>query len=110
MIRRAAWVFLVFVAVMFTSCQRAHRFGPVEKSSKNMDPKEDPDRFLYQRSWIEPRDAVADVPIVFIPDTDPQWKDLKDYWNALPFPTGMPTVHIGVSPIGAFAAMTLTEP
>jgi cytochrome c peroxidase len=56
---------------------------------------------------VEPR---PDVPLVFVPETSPEWKRLPKFWNHFPpAPAGMRTVHLGLLPLQAAAALTLAD-
>jgi cytochrome c peroxidase len=50
-----------------------------------------------------------DTPIVFVPTTSAEWAKLPAYWNAAPFPAGLPSAHLGLAPIGMAAAWALVE-
>jgi cytochrome c peroxidase len=98
----------MFSLLMLASCERAHRFPAPAKPSGGGAESKDDDRFLYRFSWVEPR-VTHDVPILFVPDANQEWQGLKDYWNELKFPTGMPTAHLGLAPMQALAALALSE-
>jgi cytochrome c peroxidase len=109
MARRCCCCLFIFGVLMLASCQRAQRFPATAKPSPGSEPKgEDADKDLYRFSWVEAVET-RDLPILFVPDTSPEWRDLKDYWNALPFPAGMPTAHLGLAPMQALAALVFTE-
>jgi cytochrome c peroxidase len=107
--RCCCWLF-IFGVLMLTACQRAQRFSaPAKATPAKADEKDaEESRYLYRLSWVEPRET-RDLPILFVPDTSPEWHDLKGYWNALPFPAGMPTAHLGLAPMPALAALVFTE-
>jgi cytochrome c peroxidase len=107
--RCCCWLFILGV-LMLTACQRAQRFSaPAKPTPAKADEKDaEESRSLYRLSWVEPRET-RDVPILFVPDTSPEWHNLKGYWNALPFPAGMPTAHLGLAPMPALAALVFTE-
>src|SRR5205823_4181949 len=108
--------------LMLASCQRAQKYAPVAKAApEKIDTKDDEaERGLYRLSWRAPRER-HDLPIVFVTEseTDPEWANLKGYWNTLPFPAGMPTAHLGLvlpsaavmglPEINALAALVVTE-
>jgi cytochrome c peroxidase len=105
MARRCCWL-LVF-AFLLTSCDRAHRYGPVTKEPPK-DENPDASKPSYRLAWMEPR-TRHDVPIVFIASTDAEWQRLPKFWNASPFGAGMPTVHLGQGPFGAMLSLAMTE-
>jgi cytochrome c peroxidase len=110
MARRCCFWLFLFGVLMLASCQRAQRF-PVPAKPSTGDPEPiglDADKYLYRFSWVEPRET-RDLPILFVPHTSPEWKELKGYWNVLPFPAGMPTAHLGLAPMQALAALAFTE-
>jgi cytochrome c peroxidase len=96
----------IFGVLMLTACQRAQRFSaPAKPTPAKADENE---VGLYRLSWVEPRET-RDLPILFVPDTSPEWHNLEGYWNALPFPAGIPTAHLGLAPMPALAALVFTE-
>ncbi len=111
MARRFSLLLVLLGLLMLASCQRAHKYAPIAKPApvKTESKDEEPDRGLYLLSWTEPRGAPVDTPIRFIAEGDAEWSRLKGYWNALPFPGGMPTVHLGLGPMQAAAALVVAE-
>ena len=110
MARRCCWWLFIFGVLMLTACQRVQRFSaPAKPTLAKADEKDAEElRYLYRLSWVEPREK-HDLPILFVPDTSPEWQNLKGYWNALPFSAGMPTAHLGLAPMPALAALVFTE-
>jgi cytochrome c peroxidase len=99
--------FLVF-ALFLTSCERAHRYGPVTKETpKEIDP--DAGKPSYRLAWMEPR-TRHDVPLVFLASTDAEWQRLPKFWNETPFVTAMMTAHLGQAPLEAVLALAVTQP
>ena len=105
--RCCCWLF-VFGVLMLTACQRAQRLSAPAKPKPNPANADAKDAGLYRLRWVEPREK-HDLPILFVPDTSPEWQNLKGYWNALPFSAGMPTAHLGLAPMPALAALVFTE-
>jgi cytochrome c peroxidase len=88
-------------------CERVHRFTPVEITKPP--PKEEP-RTLRDVAWADTT-AQLDVPIVFVPSGDPKWQELPKYWNMTPHPAlGSWTLHLGQSPLVAFAVLRASLP
>jgi cytochrome c peroxidase len=106
MARRWCCSVLIFGVLMLASCQRAQRFPAIAPPTKAEAKDENGAKDLYLYSWVEPRET-RDLPILFVPDTSPEWQNLKGYWNAQPLPGGMPTAHFGLAPM--LAALVLTE-
>ena len=68
----------------------------------------EPEPGLHRLSWHEPKEQ-HDFRIVFVPDTSPEWDELKEYWNARRIHVGLPTAHLGLSPWPAAAAVVVAE-
>lgn len=110
MVRRCGFLLFVAGLCLLTSCQRAQQYKAIPKEAvTKAEPKEEEsEKFLSQLSWIEPAET-PDTPIVFVPSSSGEWPKLAAYWNALPFPGGLPTVHLGLPPMQMAAAWALVE-
>jgi cytochrome c peroxidase len=103
--RCCCWLF-IFGVLMLTSCQRAQRFSapakppPAEANEKHRDET----KYLYRLSWVEPRET-RDVPILFVPDTSPEWKHLPAFWtNYPPIP-----LNLAQEPLPALTAIVVSD-
>ena len=114
MVRRCCLLLCILALMMLASCQKAQQYRvtpkrpAIEGDAKKDD---DADQGLPALSWVEPKER-RDLPIVFIADNadnHAEWKSLKSFWNEPPLFAGMATVHIGLDPLPALAAMILTE-
>jgi cytochrome c peroxidase len=102
-------VFAIFFG-MLVGCQKAQQFPAVGKKvevKEDIKPGEN-ESFLRELTWSE-LGATRDTPIVFVPAGSPEWGKLKKYWNEAPFPVGLPTIHIGFSPLEIAAAWVVVE-
>ncbi|MBI1832106.1 MAG: hypothetical protein HYR84_11725 [Planctomycetes bacterium] len=104
------WLLLLVGLAVLAGCERAKRYRveserPRENTERNGD---DPDAGLYRVSWHAGRER-ADTPILFVPDTHPDWPALKDFWNPLPVSIGAPTAHVGLGPMQALSAFVLAQ-
>lgn len=105
---RGLVAFLLLAALPAWGCQPAGRYPPkpLPPSTKTEDVAETPPA---EWSWMEPAPGF-DVPIVFVPSTDPAWSTLPAFWNPLPAaPAGLPTCHLGLGPLNALASWALAE-
>jgi cytochrome c peroxidase len=103
--RRLALLLNLFLA----GCQPATRYPALPAESKPAPPPdvEPTPRLLPHYGWL-PTSEQADIPIAFVEaSADPVgWKRLKHFWNHLPgAAAGMPTLHLGQSPIAAAGAL-----
>lgn len=104
--RRARFALLLGL-LMLPACQRAQRYPlPAPADVSQGDKESDAD--LLRASWCD-QPEQPDVPIVFIAEGHPDWALLGNYWNAVPFPGGMPTIHLALPPLGAISALVLAE-
>ena len=111
MARRCCSLLCILGLLMLSSCQKAQQYRIVGKTpAVEADTKkdDDPDQGLQPLSWIEPSER-RDLPILFIADNRDEWKSLKSFWNEPPIFAGMSTVHIGLDPLPALAAIIITE-
>jgi hypothetical protein len=99
-----------FLAVTVAAgCQPAGRYPPVGHPEKKPD-EEAKKIFDEDWAWRKPAYPAFDVPIVFIADSDPEWAKLAAFWNIYPVPpAGLPTCHLGQTPLGAVSAMVLVK-
>jgi cytochrome c peroxidase len=104
MARRAVCFVLMACVLMLTSCQRAKRFPAVAKAEPDKTPTDEPDRGLYRLGWAETAEG-NDVPIVFVPDTDPEWQHLAGFWTSYP---PIP-LYLAQNPLQALTAIVWTD-
>jgi cytochrome c peroxidase len=102
MLRRCFLLALLAGLLTLTACQRARRYQlPAKPPTATSDGNAEAD--LRRLSWTEQR-ARPDLPILFVAETSPEWAGLKRSWNA-----ALPTAYLGLPPLGAVAALVLTE-
>jgi cytochrome c peroxidase len=91
------------------SCQRAQRYR-TEAKKPELPPKPPPIEIVNGPipAWLEPEDR-SDLPIRFIADDQEEWAKLKEFWTDPPV-SGMPTIHLGLDPFSAVAALAAVEP
>jgi cytochrome c peroxidase len=106
MLRRCSYLAFLAGMLTLTACQRAQMYQVPGKPPAVSNEKDDAE--LRRLSWTE-QQARHDLPIVFVAESDAEWPGLKSYWNTLPFPAGMPMAHLGQAPLGAVAALVLTD-
>jgi cytochrome c peroxidase len=105
---RALGLTYVLLAASFlaSGCEPARRYPP----RPHPPAKDDGDRRSKPSAdliWTEPG-PVQEIPIVFVPESAKEWIKLPAYWNRFPqAAAGLPTAHLGQSPLGAVAAMVL---
>ncbi len=60
-------------------------------------------------AWL-PVTERPDVPIRFVHDANPEWQRLAQFWNHdPPLAAGMRTIHLGLAPLAAAAAMVAAD-
>jgi cytochrome c peroxidase len=91
---------------LLSGCQPASRY-PSFAATKDKDKNAPPVSQDY--GWINETSKAVDVPIVFVDATThpKEWQQLVAFWNRAPIHAGRPTVHFGLSPIEAIAALAL---
>jgi cytochrome c peroxidase len=99
---------LLFAAglCLLTSCARAQQYKAVPQEAKGDRKADENNDSLFRYSWLEPA-KVPDLPLVFVPDSSAEWKNLPGDWNLFP-PL---ETHLGVpaTPIQAVAAVGFLE-
>src|SRR5579859_7705816 len=96
--------FLLFISHL-PGCQPAGRYKALESPEKKNETQEN---ISPSQAWMKPKPAAFDLPILFIPDSNPEWAQLPAFWNHFPPPpAGLPTCHLGQTPLGALSAMVL---
>ncbi|MCI0377023.1 MAG: hypothetical protein L0215_05420 [Gemmataceae bacterium] len=103
-------ILLLLAGVSLSGCKPAERFGPV-KAAKESTKKERPQDDL-KKHWVFmlPKEA-PDVPIVFVANSAPEWKNLTRFWNLDPSPAlGARTAHLGQAPLGVAVSLAATLP
>jgi cytochrome c peroxidase len=107
MARRCWLVAFVTGLLTLTACQRARMYElPAKLPTPTGEEKDDAE--LRRLSWTEQR-ARLDMPIVFVAEKSAEWPGLNGFWNAMSYPAGMATAHLGQSPLGTVAALVLTD-
>jgi cytochrome c peroxidase len=98
----------LIMTFVVAGCQRAGQYPP--KLPENNKPPEDAKK-IFDENWAfrKSKPLALDAPIVFIPDSNPEWADLPAFWNRLVVPpAGLPTCHLGQTALGAVSALVLT--
>src|SRR5438105_1465952 len=85
MARRTRLLAFLMVALWLAGCQRAAQYPPAERPPAKP-PEKELDKVDGRLRWIEPRRRhdLPDPPIVFVPDTSPEWQHLPRFWNHFP--------------------------
>lgn len=104
--RQLALGFLLFLAPL-VGCQPAGRYP--SKGAEDKKPEEEAKKIFDEEwAWRKTKPLAFDAPIVFIPDSNPEWPNLPVFWNRFNVPpAGLPTCHLGQTPLGAVSALVL---
>lgn len=111
MIGRRLLKVIGFALCVLTSCQRAGQYPSLGKKTEvnEVAIESRDERLRREMRWMQST-PTSDTPIVFVPQKNSdEWAKLPTYWNAPPFPAGLPTAHLGLAPIGVVATWALVE-
>jgi cytochrome c peroxidase len=111
MMRRLCAGLLILGALTLSSCERAHRYGAAPKKAEPKDEEKTTpaSKGPYRLTWHEPHRVERDLPIIFVPDSSPEWADLKSFWNVFPSPGAIVAASFGADAVSAMAALVVID-
>jgi cytochrome c peroxidase len=102
---------LAILALALASCEQAVRYPATDGPHPPVaDTKKKPTTLSPHYAWIRPNPTAHEVPIEFVPAAAPGWGSLPKFWNPFPPPAaGMRTIHFGLPPLPAVAALVAAD-
>src|SRR5438105_4968487 len=101
---------LLAFCLAFASCEQARRYPSVGEAPKTIVEKKPQEELHAHWAWMRPMAEPFAVPMEFVPPTAPDWQSLPKFWNQVPPAfAGRQTIHIGLPPLEAVAAMLMAE-
>ena len=98
---------LMLGMILFSGCARVNQYPEVKVIKPPSKPE--PIAVPAMSAWLE-TSTRPDVPIVFVPTTDPEWKQLPKFWNTRSPGLGSRTLHLAQLPLTAIMVIEAAAP